>query len=143
LLKVIRTGDSLLGRTVESFRFDGNWTLGKEACGLNNRGQVAFSFSLTGLPAIYGIAIWSATELRITDIRTVTNDVRLTWNTVAGKTNVVQVTPGGTGGSYTNNFTDLSGNIVVSGVGQVSTNYFDTGGATNKPSRYYRVRLVP
>ena len=72
-----------------------------------------------------------------------TNDIRLTWNTIAGKTNVVQATPGGPDGSYTSNSTDLSGNMVVSGVGQVSNNYLDTGGATNKPARYYRVRVVP
>jgi hypothetical protein len=144
LIKVIRDTDSLLGKTVDTVRFDAYYWLGNEGRGLNNRGQVAFSFSLNGNPAPHGIAIWGAPEFQITDIRTVTNDVRLTWNTIPDKTNIVQATPGGPDGSYsTNNFADISSNIVVSGLGQVSTNYFDVGGATNRPARYYRVRLVP
>jgi hypothetical protein len=44
-------------------------------------------------------------------------------------------------GSYsTNNFADIF--AVTNTVGTV-TNYLDVGGATNSPSRYYRVRLVP
>ena len=82
-------------------------------------------------------------ELRITAIGVEGNDVRLTWNTIAGKTNFVEVTNGAPGGNYTNNFTTLSGPIVVPGSAQVSTNYVDLGGATNAPARYYRVRLVP
>jgi hypothetical protein len=46
-------------------------------------------------------------------------------------------------GSYTTNFIDLSPFIIIPGSGDASTNYFDIGGATNIPSRYYRVRLVP
>jgi hypothetical protein len=72
-----------------------------------------------------------------------TNNIRLAWATTAGRTNVVQATAGSAGSSYTNNFADISGPIVVPGSGQVSTNYLDTGGATNRPARYYRVRLVP
>ncbi len=71
------------------------------------------------------------------------NNIVLTWTTPAGTTNQVQVT-GGIGGSYsTNGFTNLSGQMFIGGAGIVSTNYLDTGGATNKPARYYRVRLVP
>jgi hypothetical protein len=44
-------------------------------------------------------------------------------------------------GNYsTNNFADLF--TVTNTVGTV-TNYTDTGAATNTPSHYYRVRLVP
>ena len=82
-------------------------------------------------------------EVRITAIGTEGNDVRLTWRTIAGRTNFVQATSGAAGGSYSNNYTDLSGPIIVGGSGQVGTNYLDVGGATNTPSRYYRVRLVP
>ncbi len=143
LIKVIRTGEVLAGGTVNALRLVTSWTLGSQGRGLNNRGQIAFGVNFVPLGANPSIAVWGAPELRITDIRTVANDVRLTWNTIAGKTNVVQVTPGASDGSYTNNFTDLSSNIVVSGVGQVSTNWLDVGGATNSPARYYRVRLVP
>ena|SRR5437773_276397 len=82
-------------------------------------------------------------EVRISAIGTVGNDVGLTWNTIAGKTNLVQATGGGPSGSYNNNYGDISGTIVVPGSGQVNTNYLDSSGATNFPSRYYRVRLVP
>jgi hypothetical protein len=58
-------------------------------------------------------------------------------------TNIVQVTPGTANGSYTNNFSDLSPQLVISGSAVTSTNYFDVCGATNSPARYYRVRLVP
>ena len=143
LIKVIRTGDTLLGKTVNTLRFDVYAQLGNEGRGLNNRGQVAFGFDDAGSGAPSGFAVWTVPAFQITNIRTVTNDVLLTWNTIADATNVVQATPGGPGGSYnTNNFADISGDIVVSGLGQVSTNYTDAGGATNFPARYYRVRLV-
>jgi len=56
----------------------------------------------------------------------------------------LQVTNGGSAGSYsTNGFTNLGPQMVIGGSGVVTTNYTDTGAATNKPARYYRVRLVP
>ena len=63
--------------------------------------------------------------------------------TIAGKTNVVQVTGGDGNGGFTNSFLDLSPPIIVPGSGPVGTNYLDNGGATNVPARYYRVRMVP
>ena len=82
----------------------------------------------------------SDAPLRITSILRQGNNVLLTWATIAGKTNVVQFTKGTAGGSYSNNFTDLSPVIIPTGS---ATNYLDVGGATNTPSRFYRVRLVP
>ncbi len=59
----------------------------------------------------------------------------------AGKTNALQVTGGGPGGSYaTNGFADI---FTVTNTVGTSTNYLDIGGAGNVPVRYYRVRLVP
>jgi hypothetical protein len=57
----------------------------------------------------------------------------------------VQVTSGAADGSYnTNGFADIASSLtIVGGSGDTSTNYTDAGGATNTPSRYYRVRLVP
>jgi hypothetical protein len=68
------------------------------------------------------------------------NDVRVTWMMGAGKTNALQFTSGDVAGSYTNSFTDLF--TVTNTIGS-GTNYLDIGGATNIPSRFYRVRLVP
>jgi hypothetical protein len=78
---------------------------------------------------------------RITDIGIEGEDVRLTWTTMGSdKTNALQVAAGDVSGSFTNNFTDLF--TVTNTIGSL-TNYLDSGGATNTPSRYYRVRLVP
>jgi hypothetical protein len=71
------------------------------------------------------------------------SNLRVTWQTPGGMTNVVQVTSGGPDGSYNTNFTDLSPSFIIPAGNPVTTNYLDVGGATNFPARYYRVRLVP
>jgi hypothetical protein len=61
------------------------------------------------------------------------------------RTNVLEFTTGTTAnGSYTNNFASTGQtNILSGGTGLgVVTNMVDSGGATNKPSRYYRVRVL-
>ena len=71
------------------------------------------------------------------------NDVVVTWTAAGAHTNAVQATGGDSTGNYSANFTDTSGAIILQGSGDVTNNYLDAGGATNIPSRYYRVRLVP
>ena len=78
----------------------------------------------------------------ITSILQQGNAIRIIWQTYAGETNVVQVAPGTPGGNYSNNFADLTPPIIVAGTGLVTTNWLDSGAATNT-CRYYRVRLVP
>lgn len=85
----------------------------------------------------------NSSPLQITSVVRQGNNMLLTWTTTGGKTNVVQFTKGAASGSYSNNFADLSPVIVPNGIGLISTNYLDSGAATNKPARYYRVRLVP
>ncbi len=88
----------------------------------------------------------SASALRITSTAAQGANVNITWNTAGGHTNIVQVTSGdGSGGYTTNNFLDIpnSQTILPGFGGDASTNYLDLGGATNVPSRYYRIRLVP
>ena len=82
----------------------------------------------------------AASAFRISAVAIEGDDIRVTWTMGAGKTNLLQLTAGATGGSYSNDFTDLFG--VTNTVGTV-TNYLDIGGATNFPPRFYRVRLVP
>jgi hypothetical protein len=65
----------------------------------------------------------------------------------ASRTNVLEFTTGTVNGSYSsNNFVSTGQTNILSGgtgLGAV-TNMVDSGGATNVPSRYYRVRvLVP
>ena len=83
----------------------------------------------------------SASALRITSIARAGTNVLVTWTMGSGKTNALQATAGVGNGSYaTNNFSDIF--IVTNTIGPV-TNYLDIGAATNFPSRYYRVRVVP
>ena len=77
---------------------------------------------------------------RITNITREANNVRITWQTVGGTTNVVQTAAGASGGS-SNNFSNLSPIIVPNGGDLTSTNFLDVGAATNFPARYYRVRV--
>src|SRR5439155_943355 len=82
----------------------------------------------------------AASAFRISAVDIEGDDIRVTWTMGAGKTNLLQLAAGATGGSYSNDFTDLFG--ATNTVGTV-TNYLDIGGATNVPSRFYRVRLAP
>jgi len=82
-----------------------------------------------------------ASALRITSIATQGTNILVSWTTGAGRTNALQVTSGGPGGSYaTNGFTDI---FTVTNTVGTTTNYLDVGAAMNMPARYYRVRLVP
>jgi len=71
------------------------------------------------------------------------SDMVITWAAGAGPSNVVQAASGDGNGGYATNFTDISGPLFIPGSGNVTNNYHDTGGATNTPSRYYRIRLGP
>lgn len=86
----------------------------------------------------------SASVFRVISIvRQNTNNVNLTWTTVGGHSYVVQTNSPLPGGSYTNNFANLSLLFNVLGTGPSSTNYVHLGGATNSPSLFYRVILGP
>jgi len=82
-----------------------------------------------------------ASVFRITSIARVSTNILVTWSMGSGRTNALQRTVGGVGGSFnTNNFTTIF--TVTNTVGTV-TNYVDVNAATNFPALYYRVRLVP
>ncbi len=70
-----------------------------------------------------------------------------TWSPgIASRTNVLEFTAGAADGGYFSNFVSANvTNTLSGGTGAgVVTNMIDSGGATNTPSRYYRVRvLVP
>jgi hypothetical protein len=78
---------------------------------------------------------------QITSITQQGNNILVSWQTSAGKTNELQVTAGGVGGSYsTNSFAAI---FAVTNTVSTVTNYQDVGGATNFPARYYRVHQIP
>jgi hypothetical protein len=88
-----------------------------------------------------GSIVGGAPAFQITRIVQQAKDILITWATSPGQTNELQATAGGPGGSYsTNNFTAI---FAVTNTVGTTTNYLDIGGATNTPSRFYRVRLVP
>ena len=83
----------------------------------------------------------NASAFRVTSIAQDGTNVLVTWMMGPDKTNALQTTAGDVSGNYdTNNFTDIF--TVTNTIGP-TTNYLDVGAATNFPSRYYRVRLVP
>ena len=83
----------------------------------------------------------SASSFHIISIAQESNNLRVTWMTGPGRTNALQQTAGdGAGNYFTNNFADA---FIVTNTIDSFTNYLDVGAATNIPSRYYRVRLVP
>jgi len=102
------------------------------------------NFVHTGGTLVVGGVTNTPGLFQITSLAAQGNNMVLTWTTAGGSTNQVQVSPGDAGGAYsTNGFVNLGPQLIVSGSGNVSTNYTDTNGATNKPARYYRVRVVP
>jgi autotransporter-associated beta strand protein len=81
----------------------------------------------------------SASAFRVISIVPQGADIRVTWQTVGGKTNVVQAVDG----EYTNNYTDVTGPLAIAGAGNVVTNFTDFGAATNAAGRVYRIQLLP
>jgi glucosylceramidase len=69
------------------------------------------------------------------------NDMVVSWKAAGVRTNALQAISGS--GYSSNGFADISGPIIITPGGDTTTNYTDSGGATNVPARYYRVRLVP
>jgi hypothetical protein len=87
-----------------------------------------------------GFALSLPPPFAFTAITPQTNDIVLTWTSFPGTTNIVQACPGSpVGGSYADNFSDIS--PIIIGAGSGTNSYLDAGGATNSPSRYYRVRI--
>jgi fibronectin-binding autotransporter adhesin len=80
----------------------------------------------------------SASAFRILSVVPTNDDMLVSWTAGGGRTNVVQSATDLTG-SYAN----VSTNIVLSGSGDVTTNYLDAGAATNAANRFYRIALVP
>ena len=83
-----------------------------------------------------------ASVFRIVALQRETNNLRVTWTTVGGKSYRLQTnaTPAS---SLTTNFSDFGSLITVPGVGESTTNVLDVGSATNVAAHYYRVRLGP
>ena len=77
----------------------------------------------------------SASVFRIAAVVREGNNLRIAWTMGSGKTNALQISSGNVTGNYSEIFTVATASS--------STNYLDTGAATNPVARYYRVLLVP
>jgi PKD repeat protein len=114
--------------------------------GMSNTNKFLAGFNPTN-PAAY-LHIISIANTNTTDIDVIYLGANgdSTWSPgIASRTNVLEFTTGTANGSYsTNNFASTGQtNILSGGTGLgVVTNMVDSGGATNKPSRYYRVRVL-
>jgi hypothetical protein len=100
-------------------------------------------FVHAGGTLILGSLVLDPNKFRSTAVTATGNDILLTWRMGPGATNALQAAPGDVNGGYsTNAFSDIFVVTNNAAAGTV-TNYLDVGAATNKPSRFYRVRLVP
>jgi PKD repeat protein len=115
--------------------------------GLSNTNKLLLGFNPTN-PAAY-LHVISIANLNTTDINVIYLGANgdNTWSPgIASRTNVLEFTAGTAAGEYSNNFVSANvTNILSGGTGTgLVTNMVDPGGATNSPSRYYRIRvLVP
>jgi PKD repeat protein len=115
--------------------------------GMSNTNKFLAGFNPNN-PAAY-LHIISVANANTTDINVIYLGANgdSTWSPgIASRTNVLEFTAGTADGSYSSNFTSANvTNILSGGTGAgIVTNVVDPGGATNTPSRYYRVRvLVP
>ncbi|HVM61327.1 MAG TPA: choice-of-anchor tandem repeat GloVer-containing protein [Verrucomicrobiae bacterium] len=114
--------------------------------GMSNTNQFLAGFNPTNTAAyVHVISITSAgSNVTVTYLGANGDN---TWSPgIASRTNVLEFTIGAGDGSYSNNFTSTGQTNILSGGNGlgVVTNMVDSGGVTNEPSRYYRVRvLVP
>ncbi len=115
---------------------------------MSNTNQYLAGFNPTNATAylhITAVSRTNATDVRV-DYLGASGDSSRTPPLVS-RTNVLEFTTGTVNGSYSSNNFASTGqtNILSGGIGLGTlANMVDPGGATNKPSRYYRVRvLVP
>lgn len=115
------------GNTLLTAYTNENWSVG-DFLGTDNDGNNLYDL------ADYAIG----PRERILSASRVGNDLRVTWQTAGGRTNRVQAA-----GAVTGTYTNLSPALRISGVGLVTTNYLEVGGATKKVRSYRVQSLVP
>ena len=81
-----------------------------------------------------------SSDFYILAIEAIGDDIDLTWLSFGDTTNVIQLVTPIINGNYTNSYADLD-TVVVPGSGAAVANWVDYGGATNFPSRFYRIDL--
>jgi hypothetical protein len=102
-----------------------NWTVG-DFLGLDNDGD-----------NLYDMADFDCGPYRIAEILVEGNDIKISWETAGGRRDVLQAAS-----SLTAGFSDVGFTNTIPGVGVVTTNVVESGGATSS-NRFYRIRFVP
>jgi ELWxxDGT repeat protein len=100
------------------------------------------AYYFTADDGLHGTELWrldpTSALVRITSLTRQGNDILLNWTSPGGMTNLVQR---GMGSSVTDKFADRSAAMLAPAGYVVGMSYLDVGGATNSPSRFYRIRL--
>lgn len=112
------------GNTVLATNINENWSVG-DYLGVDNDGN-----------NLYDLADYTIGPFRLLSVSREGNNLRVTWQTAKGRTDAVQAAGGATG-SYSN----VGSLLAIPGVGLVTTNYLEVGGATN-PVRFFRLTGV-
>jgi PKD repeat protein len=113
--------------------------------GMSNTNKFLVGFNPTNAAAylhVISIATTNTTDMNVIYLGANGDS---TWSPgIASRTNVLEFTAGWASGGYSNNFASTGQtNILSGGTGTgIVTNMVDAGGATNTPSRYYRVRVL-
>jgi hypothetical protein len=132
---VIRAGQLFNGKTIATPNFLDGPNYGG-LTGLNDNGQIAVWSALNGNNAVF---LWSNSDaqngLKLLSAASLGRDVSVSFQAQAGTTNFLQAAPTPMGP-----FVDV-GQLVLAGSGLISTNFNETGGATNN-SRFYRIRQL-
>ncbi|HSR87388.1 MAG TPA: hypothetical protein VLL07_00420, partial [Pontiella sp.] len=103
-----------------------NWTIG-DFVGLDNDGD-----------NLYDLADFDCgPPYHIVGIEVLGNDVQIRWETVGGRTEILQ-----TASSLTNTFSDVGSIVTNSGSTFVTNSVLEVGGAGNT-KRFYRIRYAP
>lgn len=103
-------------------------------CDADGTGQNNLFKYLAGLNPINPSSVF-----RIISLSPQGTNMAIVWQAGGGRTNIVQASS--VIGS--NTFNDISSPLLLPGSGDMTTNYLDIGGATNSPTRFYRIRLGP
>jgi hypothetical protein len=118
--------------------------------GMSNTNQFLAGFNPTNVAAYVHIISLTrtngGTDVRVDYLGASGDSSRMQPGPLFSRTNVLEFTTGTAIGSYSNNFASTGQtNILSGGIGLGTlANMVDPGGATNRPSRYYHVRvLVP
>ncbi len=102
-----------------------NWSVG-DFIGLDNDGN-----------NLYDTADFSCGAYQILSTKKEGNNVRITWLTAGGRKDAIQAS-----GAAATGYANVSPALTITGVGAVTTNYVEIGGATNS-ARFYRVKFMP